>query len=144
MSKKRNSNIAAILKEDGVGCFTRRFENQRVTNIAALNDIFKTQKGYTSWSARLPYNSRFQGTLICQSPGEGNRLHHHPDSDECWVIVSGEWEWFIEGEGVRKVNAGEVVIVRQGENHKITCVGQQPGIRFAITAPDAAHVHVDE
>ena len=53
--------------------------------------------GSGSWAARLVLNKRFGGVIIQQQPGEGNRLHYHPDADEYWVIMDGEWEWYIEG-----------------------------------------------
>ena len=100
--------------------------------------------GTDSWAVRVVYNKRFGGVLIQQKPGEGNRLHYHPDADECWVILAGEWEWYIEGEGVKKVSVNDIVLVKEGVKHKIKCVGNEPGIRFAITAPDVNHVYSDE
>ncbi|HRK36738.1 MAG TPA: cupin domain-containing protein, partial [Candidatus Hydrogenedentes bacterium] len=69
---------------------------------------------------------------------------YHPDADECWVILEGEWEWFIDGEGAKKVSQHDIVVVRKGTKHKITCIGDKPGIRFAITRPDVNHVYADE
>ena len=71
------------------------------------------------------------------------QLHYHPDADECWVILKGTWEWFIDGEGTRKVGPNDIVVVRQGIKHQITCVGDEPGIRFAVTAPDVNHVYAE-
>ena len=33
--------------------------------------------------------------------------------------------------------------INQNIKHKITCIGDKPGIRFAITAPDVDHVYTD-
>ena len=65
----------------------------------------------------------------------------HPDANECWYICSGDWEWFIEGEGTKIVSKGSVVNVKKNTFHKITCIGDKPGIRFAITKPDVNHVY---
>ena len=56
-------------------------------------------------------------------------------------IISGNWEWYIEGEGTKRVKRNDIVVVKQNVKHKITCVGNVPGIRFAITAPDVDHVY---
>ena len=99
--------------------------------------------GEAPWAVRIVYNKLFGGVLICQNPGDGNRKHYHPDADECWVIMSGEWEWFIEGEGINKVKKDDIVVVKKGTPHQITCIGTKPGIRFAITKPDVNHVYSD-
>ena len=138
--EKHDRNVTNVLSEDGVSnVIIGDLENVTTTNI----DDLTSQMGSGSWAARLVYNNRFGGVLIQQQPGEGNRLHFHPDADECWVIISGRWEWYIEGEGTKVVNRNDIVVVRRNIKHKITCIGDEPGIRFAITAPDVDHVYVD-
>ena len=95
-----------------------------------------------SWAVRLALNERFGGVVIQQQPGEGNRKHYHPDADENWVILDGEWEWFIEGKK-KIVRKGDFVIVPKKTWHQIKCVGGRPGIRYAITKPDVDHVYAD-
>lgn len=135
-----NDDLRQVLTDDGVGSIIiGDLENKTTTSIDELKD----KMGTGSWAARLVKNDRFGGVLIQQQPGEGNRLHYHPDADECWVIIDGEWEWFIEGQGVKTVTKNDVVVVERGIKHKITCVGEKPGLRFAITAPDVLHVYSD-
>ena len=57
--------------------------------------------------------------------------------------MEGEWEWFIEGEGKKRVVANDIIVVKKGVKHQITCIGDVPGIRLAITAPDVDHVYVE-
>jgi quercetin dioxygenase-like cupin family protein len=129
-----------LLKEDGVqSVFVDKFENQTLTRVKDLCQ----KMGDRSWAMRVVANERFGGTLICQKPGEGNRLHYHPDSDECWVILEGEWEWYIEGVGTKRVKKGDIVLVRKGTKHRIKCKGRKPGIRFAITKFNVEHVYAD-
>ena len=136
--EKHDRNVTNVLSEDGVSnVIIGDLENVTTTNI----DELTTQMGSGSWAARLVYNNRFGGVLIQQQPGEGNRLHFHPDADECWGIISGNWEWYIEGEGTKRVKRNDIIVVKQNVKHKITCVGNVPGIRFAITAPDVDHVY---
>ena len=136
-----DTDLESVLKKDGVNevniC---EFENLSTINV----DELRQRMGLGSWAARLVYNERFGGVIIQQNPGQGNRLHFHPDADECWVVLAGKWEWFIEGEGTKTVSVNDIVVVRKGVKHKITCVGDEPGIRFAITAPDVNHVYADE
>ena len=136
-----DSDLESVLNKDGVNeVIIDDLENLSTTNV----DELRQRMGLGSWAARLVYNERFGGVVIQQRPGQGNRLHFHPDADECWVILAGKWEWFIDGEGTKTVSVNDIVVVRKGVKHKITCVGDEPGIRFAITAPDVNHVYADE
>ena len=136
-----DSDLESVLTKDGVNeVIIDDLENLSTTNV----DELRQRMGLGSWAARLVYNERFGGVVIQQQPGQGNRLHSHPDADECWVILAGKWEWFIDGEGTKTVSVNDIVVVRKGVKHKITCVGDEPGIRFAITAPDVNHVYADE
>ena len=133
-------NLNKVLIKDGVNSIDlKTFENKPTTSLNEVSDKFDTD----SWAARVVYNERFGGVLIKQNPGEGNRLHYHSDADECWVILEGDWEWYIEGVGTKKVKKNDIVLVEKNVKHKITCIGNKPGIRFAITKPDVDHIYDD-
>jgi len=138
--EKHDADVVQVLRDDGVdNVVIGDLENISTTSIDELTE----KMGSGSWAVRLVYNEKFGGVVIQQQPGEGNRLHYHPDADECWVIISGKWEWYIEGEGTNSVAKNDIVVVRKNIKHKITCIGDEPGIRFAITAPDVDHVYAD-
>lgn len=142
MSKEiHDDDVLNVLEKDGVPkVVLSDYENKSNTN---LEDVI-SEMGDAPWAVRLVYNEVFGGVLISQNPGEGNRLHYHHNADECWVIMKGEWEWFIEGQGTKRVSKDDIVVVQKGVPHKITCVGNEPGIRFAITRPDVDHVYAEE
>ena len=134
-----DSDVINVLSDDGVeNVDTSTFQNLTNINISELKNKFGANK---SWAVRTTYNDIFGGVLIQQLPGEGNRINMHPDANECWFICSGDWEWFIDGEGTKIVSSGSVVNVKKNTFHKITCIGDKPGIRFAITKPDVNHVY---
>lgn len=133
-------DLHKVMHDDGVqNVNVIDFENKPVTSLDELQE----KAGSPPWAVRVVYNERFGGVLIAQRPGEGNRLHYHPDADECWVILKGEWEWFIEGEGTKKVYKNDIVLVRRNRKHRIKVVGKELGIRLAITQPDVEHVFVE-
>ena len=138
-----DSDVKNVLKDDGLDedklSIFHRYENQSVS----LKELRK-KHGLGSWAVRIAYNNRFGGVVIQQQPGEGNRKHYHPDADENWVIMEGEWEWWIEGVGTTKVKKGDIVVVPKRTWHLIKCTGNQAGVRYAITAPDVNHVYEDE
>ncbi len=136
-----DDDVISVLTTDGV----TEVNMDSFVNISTLNlEDVKSKMGNGSWAARIIYNKRFQGFLIRQFPGEGNRKHYHPDAVESWVILEGEWEWYIEGEGVRKVSVHDIVIMKEGIKHQIKVVGDKPGVRLAISMPDVDHVFEKE
>ncbi len=138
-----DSDVKRVLKNDGLEkemlSIFHLYENQSI-NL----DQLRESHGLGSWAVRIAYNERFGGVVIQQQPGEGNRKHYHPDADENWVIMEGEWEWWIEGIGTRYVNKGDIIVVHKNTWHLIKCVGSKAGVRYAITAPDVNHVYEDE
>ena len=137
----QDNDVSRVLKEDGVD---KTFIGEEYENLSLVQFCeLKEKMGEPPWAVRIVYNKRFGGVLICQNPGEGNRLHYHPDADECWVILEGSWEWYIDGKGKKRVEKNDIVTVKEGTPHQITCVGENPGIRFAITGPDVNHVYLE-
>jgi mannose-6-phosphate isomerase-like protein (cupin superfamily) len=138
-----DDNVKRVLKDDGVKNSLLKpgheFENVSSINIRTLEDKLKFNG---SWAVRVIYNNRFGGVIIKQNPGEGNRLHYHPDADECWVILEGEYEWEIDNK-VKTVSVGDIVVVKANVLHKITAVGNIPAARLAITKPDVEHIYAD-
>ena len=130
--------LVEVLKNDGVP-IVDAFDKINLSTVS-LTDI-KNEMGNPPWAVRVVYNDVFGGVLICQNPGEGNRLHYHNDADECWVIMEGEWEWYIDGVGIRRVKKDDIVVVQKGTKHLIKCVGDSPAIRFAVTKPDVNHTY---
>jgi quercetin dioxygenase-like cupin family protein len=143
MSDNKNSDndLERVLKNDGVELSElHRYENCPTVNLSQLREDL----GMGSWAVRIAYNDLFGGVAIQQQPGEGNRKHFHHDADENWVILDGEWEWWIEGLGTRKVTTNDIIVVPRGIWHQIKCVGTKPGVRYAVTRPDVDHVYEPE
>jgi len=134
-----SNNVKDVLKNDGVDVLDIvNFQNISNINVQELVDKFGKNN---SWAVRVTFNKRFGGVVIQQLPGEGNRLHMHPNEAECWVILKGKWKWFIEGQDDMEVSEGSIVNVPPNSFHQITCLGEEPGIRFAVTAPDVDHAY---
>ena len=73
-------------------------------------------------------------------PGEGNRRHYHPDWNEWWYIVKGQWQWEINGEKYI-VKKDDFVFIPKGVVHKITAAGEGQSIRLAISRDDVIHTY---
>ncbi len=139
---KQDSDVKRVLTNDGLPIDSlqtfHEYENQTTINLSEL----RSKLGMTSWAVRIAYNDRFGGVIIQQQSGEGNRKHYHHDADENWVILDGEWEWWIEGQGTQIVKRNDFVVVPANTWHHIKCV-KGPGVRYAITKPDVDHVYED-
>ena len=129
-----------ILNEDGVINNTLNDFNKEIVHI---DEIIKNNGRKNSWSHTLINSPSTCSTLIAQMPGEGNRMHYHPDWDEWWYIIEGEWEWMIEGVA-KKVFKGDVVFIHRNRKHKITAVSDKMAIRLAISRADVDHIYDSE
>jgi len=136
---KSHTDVNQVLKDDGV--HTIDIKNYENLNSLNLDNIIKKFGKDKSWAVRVTHNKRFGGVLIHQLPGEGNRMHMHPNAAECWVIMKGKWKWIIEGSNELEVSEGSIINVPEKTYHQIKCIGDSPGVRFAVTAPDVEHVY---
>lgn len=126
-----------ILKQDGVVNNTMLdFNNEHVN----IEEIIVRNGSEKSWSYTLINSPSNSATLIAQMPGEGNRMHFHPDWDEWWYIVEGEWEWVI-GSDSRTVRQGDVIFIERNRKHMVTAIGDKMAIRLAVSRNDVDHVY---
>ena len=133
-------DVPTILKKDGVE-FNDLFD---VNNeIVHIEDILNNMPKDKSWSKRVIDTESNSMTILSQMPGEGNRMHYHPDWNEWWYILEGEWEWDIEGV-TKKIVQGDVVFMEKNRKHKITAMGNSRAIRMAVSRADVAHVYDGE
>ena len=138
MVERVESDVFSILEKDGIVANNLFSANKEISN---LFDILK-ETPESSWSHRVIDSDSNSATLICQSPGEGNREHYHKDWNEWWFILKGEWEWTIEGK-THIVKEGDFVFIEKGKKHKITACGDTPAIRLAVSRGDVGHVYTD-
>ena len=130
-------DVPSILAKDGVEVNDLFDVNNEVV---ALPDVLNAMPKDVSWSKRVIDTESNSMTIICQMPGQGNRMHYHPDWNEWWYIVEGEWNWEIEGE-IKQIVQGDIVFMEKNRKHKITASGNGRAIRMAVSRADVAHVY---
>lgn len=140
--KKRGAEVAeidvpSILKKDGV--VENNFKDENLP-LVTLQDIIARQDNSRSWSRRIINTENNSATLISQMPGEGNRLHYHPNWNEWWYIVDGEWDWEIEGE-IFRVKKGDIVFIEKNKLHCITAAGNKSAVRLAVSKDLVPHIY---
>jgi len=131
-------DVPSILEKDGVKTNDLFDSNKEVVSLDA---ILSEKPSDSSWSKRVIDTDSNSMTIIAQMPGEGNRRHYHPDWNEWWYIVQGEWEWEIEGK-IKRIKAGDIVMVEKLRVHKIMAVGDKMAIRMAVSRADVEHIYV--
>lgn len=134
------TDVLSILKKDGVE--ENNFENENLPLIS-IPDIIQQQDNTRSWSRRIINTENNSATIIGQLPGEGNRLHYHPNWNEWWYILDGEWDWEIEGKTF-KVRKGNVVFIEKNKLHCIKAVGNKLAIRLAVSKDLVPHIYPED
>ena len=141
ITKQQNEHIEidreSILRADGVSLNNMNDNNKEIVSVS---DIININGRKSSWSHTLVNSDSNSATLIAQMPGEGNRLHYHPDWNEWWYIIEGEWEWVIDGEK-KSIKVGDIVFMKKGRRHKICAKGGQMAIRLAVSRADVKHIY---
>ena len=66
--------------------------------------------------------------------GSGPPRHVHEREDEAFVLLSGECEFWLEGQTFRK-RAGETAFVPRGREHTFRVVGSLPSRHLIILTP---------
>lgn len=132
------TDVPSILKSDGVVNNNLSDGNKEVISI---HSIIESNDSRESWSHRVVNSDSNSATIISQLPGEGNRRHYHPNWNEWWYILEGEWIFEIE-EKVLNIKKGDIVFIEKGKVHKITAGGNKPAIRLAVSREDVPHIFV--
>ena len=130
-------DVPSILQNDGVMLNDFKNENKIINN---LDNLLNNTPQDSSWSKRLINTESNSMTLIGQPPGEGNRLHYHPNWNEWWYIVQGSWKFEIDGEE-KILNENDIVLIEKGKRHRITAIGKKIAIRMAVSRADVEHVY---
>jgi len=136
--KNVESDVPSILLKDGVKHNNFDEENLLITNVEHL---IEQNKNLFSWSHRVVNTENNSATIICQKPGEGNRLHYHSNWNEWWYILEGTWEFEIESKK-HIVKKGDLVLIKKNKIHKITAIGEKSAIRLAVSRQDVDHIYV--
>lgn len=132
-----DANRLRVLLEDGV--INNNMDNFN-QEIASAKKIIENNPTDVCWSHTLVNSPSTCATLIAQMPGEGNRMHYHSDWDEWWLIMKGEWNWWIEGRNLT-VKEGDIVFIERFKKHKITAIGDHQAIRLAVSRQDVDHIY---
>jgi quercetin dioxygenase-like cupin family protein len=95
--------------------------------------------GEPPWSEWLFTDGRNSVSLICDAPGLENDAHLHPDFNEWWIVLQGEFIWEIGDYPPLRARAGDVVICPRKLRHSIKTVGTETSLRLAVSKRGSNH-----
>lgn len=79
-----------------------------------------------------PYSN---GAIWYVPPGKGIPAHYHPGTDDIWMVLAGEGEYYLGNGETHPIFPELIAIAPQGEVHGVRCTGNDPLIFVAISAP---------
>ena len=84
--------------------------------------------------AELLSGERVFSGLNCFLPGQAHQLHTHPGQDKLYLVIEGRGEVTV-GERTERVEAGDLVLAREGEPHSLANPGPASLVVLTIMAP---------
>jgi mannose-6-phosphate isomerase-like protein (cupin superfamily) len=74
-------------------------------------------------------------------PGEEIFPHHHPGSDDLWVVLKGEGEYWLEKDNPPcKIKEGMVALAPALHTHGVRNTGEGPLVFVSVTAPQPLEI----
>ena len=89
-----------------------------------------SRHGEPPWAEQLLSDGRNLAVLICNSPGQTNDAHVHPDFNEWWIVLKGELVWEISDYEPIRARKGDVVWCPAGMRHHMKTVGNESSLRL--------------
>lgn len=76
-------------------------------------------------------------------PLAGPPLHRHPDQDEWWYIVDGDFKFEVDGQEIY-ASAGATVFAPRGSRHTFQNIGTTPGRTLTTVIPGGLDLFFEE
>ena len=102
-----------------------------------LNDLLRSDQDQLQ---RVEISRSGQANVIgwCALPGQRIAPHRHPDGQDTWLVVSGQADYLMEGDEVRRLGVGDIAIAAPGQVHGACVVGSEPFTFVSVVSPAAA------
>lgn len=100
-----------------------------------LKSLVERNGSTSNWNEVAVNDNRNHASYTHEMPGTSSENVSHADENRWWVVLQGEVEWSVDGEGVSTAGPGDVVFIEQGKKYSISTTGDQPSIRITIAAP---------
>jgi mannose-6-phosphate isomerase-like protein (cupin superfamily) len=102
-----------------------------------LNDRRLSDLGNGFFGENLVEMDGFEMTFVTGEAGAGHGFHHHDDLDEILVFLEGACVFNISGTDI-SVEAGSVLFVPHGLDHRVTYTAKSRVLRIKVTSQNPA------
>ena len=117
------------------GAFTVERGNDRPIHVLGNEVIIKISSRDTGGAFTV-----FEGHT---RPLAGPPLHAHPDQDEWWYILEGEFKFEVDGQEI-SAGAGDTVFAPRGSRHTFQNIGTAPGRTLTTVVPGGVDLFFQE
>ena len=100
-----------------------------------LKSLVERNGTSSNWMEVAVNDIRNYATYTHELVGTVSETTSHSDEHRWWVVLQGQVEWSVEGEGVSSAGPGDVVFIEKGKSYSISTVGDEPSIRVTIAGP---------
>ena len=80
-------------------------------------------------------NERANGVVWCVPPGEEVPAHYHPATDDVWIVLEGEGEYYLGNGETYPLKPGIVALAEKEQIHGVRVTGDKALVFVAISAP---------
>ena len=87
----------------------------------------------------LATTERSQLDLYCVAPGQSQKAHVHDDQDKIYYVLEGAGRFSLSGTDQR-LEAGEALVARAGEEHGLVNDGAAPLLVLVVVTPPPPHL----
>ena len=104
--------------------------------IFSVEEVLKGVEDKNQAAKILLYeNPRSNGVVWYVPPGQEVPAHYHPETDDTWIVLEGEGEYYL-GEGkTYPLKPGLVAAAPKEAIHGVKATGDKPLVFVAISAP---------
>ena len=100
-----------------------------------LKSLIERNGTSSNWEEVAVSDNRNHASYTHDMPGTSSEFVSHPDENRWWVILQGQVDCSVDGEGVSATVPGDVVFIEKGKRYSTSTTGDQPSIRITIAAP---------
>ncbi|MFA5535860.1 MAG: cupin domain-containing protein [Bacillota bacterium] len=102
----------------------------------SVEEVLKEVAGSTDAVKTVLYeNPRSNGVLWYVPPGKEVPAHYHPETDDTWIVLEGEGEYYLGNGETHPLYPGLVAVAPKEAIHGAMTTGDKPLVFVAISAP---------
>jgi len=100
-----------------------------------VEDVIKNLPPGEAKKTVLYENERTNAVIWYVPPGQEVPAHYHPETDDIWIVLQGQGEYYLGGGKTYPLKPGIVAAAAKGDVHGVKSTGTEPLVFAAVSAP---------